>query len=132
MTKTTAHSDCTHPSTKSARAACRKAKATVQTVTTDYGTFEIKTIAARDLKKTDMVLFRHETIAPSFSHPTYDAFQIERVNRQTLTVEKIDTYRIDLGGPSKFLPGDHEMTVAVDPATVRAAIAERRRNMFRR
>lgn len=132
-TKTpTAHSTCQHPSTKAARAFCRRQRSTVQTVTTDYGTFEIKIIKVKDLKKTDMVLCRPETLAPFFTSVTYDAFQTETVNRKTMQVEKTDTYRVDIGGPSRYLPGDTEYTVAVDPAAVKAAIWEHRRNMFRR
>lgn len=120
MIKTTAHSNCTHPKTKSARALCRKSRTEIKTLTTDYGTFEIKTIKAKDLKKTDMVVFRCKT-GEFFTSVTYDAFQCERLNTKTMAIEKIDEYRIDMGGPSKYVPGDYEYEVAVDPAAVKAA-----------
>jgi hypothetical protein len=121
-TKTTAHSTCQHPSTKAARALCRRQRATVQTITTHYGTFEIKVIKAKDLKKTDMVLWNAESERPFFSGVTYDAFQVERFSRQEMRPVKTDTYRLALGGPDKYVPGDTEFTVAVDPETVKRAI----------
>ncbi|QEQ93670.1 hypothetical protein SEA_ZUKO_92 [Streptomyces phage Zuko] len=131
-TKTTAHSNCQHASTKAARAQCRRQRSTVKTVTTEYGTFEIKVIKAKEIKKTDMVLWNPETLRPFFSGVTYDAFQMERFSRETMRPEKTDTYRLALGGPDKMVPGDTEFTVAVDPQAVKTAIWEHRRNMFRR
>lgn len=115
----TAHSNCLHPKTKTARAACRKSRSQVRTITTDYGTFEIKTVKAKDLKKTDMVVYRPKTVSPAFTSVTYDAFQCERVIKGR--VEKIDEYRIDLGGPSKYVKGDTQYDVAVDPEAVKKA-----------
>lgn len=119
MTKITAHANCTHEKTKSARAACRKSRTAIETIVTDYGTFEIKTVKAKDIKKTDFVLYRPQRSNPFFTSVTYDAFQCEDViNGQ---VVKIDQYRLDLGGPSKYVAGDTEYVVAVDPSAVRDA-----------
>lgn len=131
-TKTTAHSTCEHPSTKAARALCRRQRASVQTIATAYGTFEIKVIKAKEIKKTDMVLWNAESERPFFSGVTYDAFQMERFSREEMRPVKVDTYRLALGGPDKMVPGDTEYTVAVDPQAVKAAIDDHRRNMFRR
>lgn len=131
MTKTTAHSDCTHPKTKAARALCRKTRSTVETVTTDYGTFEIKVIKAKDLKKTDAVLFNADSDSPFFSFPVYDAFQTEQYNRETGKFEKTDTYRITFGR-RHYVPGDTEYTVAVDSLTVKRAKWDYSRSLTRK
>lgn len=125
------HRDCAHPKTKAARARCRGAKNKVeevrrQEVITDYGTFEIKMVAARDITKQDMVLHRPKTLLPFFSGVTYDAFQIKRRNRQTLAIEATDSWRLELGGPPKFVPGDKEFEVAADPEAVKEAIHRHR------
>lgn len=120
-TKITAHSNCDHASTKSARALCRKNRSTVETVITKEGKFEIKVIKVQDLKKTDEVLFRPgSNLLPFFSHPTADAFQVQRYNRKTEQTEPDGTYNVSFGSRN-FVPEDTEYTVAVDPKAVVAA-----------
>ncbi len=130
--KTTAHSNCDHASTKSARALCRKGRSTptVETVVTKEGTFEIKTIKVQDLKKTDEVLFRPgSNLLPFFSHPTADAFRVQRFNRKTNQLEPDGTYNVSFGSRN-FVPEGTDYTVAVDPQAVVAARDEARRKLY--
>lgn len=127
----TSHRDCTHPKTKAARALCRKIRAAlINRVTTDCGTFETKVIPAREIKKTDMILYQPRTISPFFSGVTYDAFQIERYSQEAGGPVKVDVYRLSLGGPDTFVPGDTEYTVAVDPQLVKQEMHRAHRELL--
>lgn len=126
------HRDCTHPKTKTARAKCRRFKAEgTDRVETDYGTFEIKTITAREITRNDMVLYRSPSLPPFFVGVLHSAFQVEEINRAG-EVKKTDTWRIVVGTQPKFVPGDTEYEVAVEPQEVRTALQRHRRMMHDR
>lgn len=133
MTKNTAHSDCTHPKTKAARAACRKTKSATpeyRTVETVYGvSIRVMTITAREITKNHQLFYETKSAGNFFSPCTYDAFQQEIMDHKTMSVRKTDRWTIYPGGQSKTVTGDTEFVVAVDSDEVKAAQAEHSRRL---
>lgn len=120
MTKTTAHSNCTHPKTKTARAACRKNRATVETVLAHGATLEIKTVHISEIRKTDKILVRFSD-SNVFVSATHNAFRPHTVMPDG-SVRNHDEWR--LGTKSYAL--DATVTIAADPLAVHyAQVAER-------
>lgn len=118
--KTTAHSNCTHPKTKTARAACRKGRATVATVLAHGVTLEIKTVHISEIRKSDKILVQSER-GNYFASATHNAFRPHTVTAEGVLIEH-DEWR--LGSKSYAL--DSTVTIAADPIAVHyAQVAER-------
>jgi len=125
---TTTHSNCTHPSTKTARAKCRRDRANaIVTVTTVYGTFEVKTICASEIQKGDEIFYGAES-GNFFSPATLDAFQTETVKGGQIV--KSNTYMLALGGARKYVAGDTTYTVAANNDEVKAARKEYQNKIY--